>query len=296
MRKSIIITLGLLLSAVLLTVGVMGCSDNTPDNPPPEASPSIPETPELPATIPAAAPANVNVSLSTQSEGIWVSGTGKVTVTPDIALLLLGIEAQEASVGEAQEAASAAMAKVMTALADSGVAEKDIQTQNFRIRQRTNWDNEKQQEVIIGYLVTNDVIAKIRDMSKTGEIIDAVVTAGGDYTRIDDLNFSVEDPADYYDEAREKAVADAKDKAEKIAALSGLFLGKPTYITESSSSSFYNYMSMGMVAPQVPAPVIVTEAASISPGEVEISVNMQVAYEIKKIILGGPGMIPNTGE
>ena len=203
MKKGII-TVSLLL-AVVLTAGVVGCSNGPEEGTPVEPSPAIPETPALPATVPAAAPADVNVSLSTQSEGIWVNGTGKVTVTPDIALLELGIEAQEASVGEAQDSASAAMEQLMAALTASGVAENDIQTQNYRIRQRTRWDDEEQQEVVTGYRVTNDVIAKIRDLDKVGDIIDAVVAAGGDYTRIDDLNFSVEDPTAYYDEAREKA-------------------------------------------------------------------------------------------
>jgi len=149
----------------------------------------------------------VKVSLNNQVEGIWVSGTGKVTVTSDIATLQLGIEAQEASVGEAQAKASEAMDKVMTALTDNGVAEKDIQTRYFRIRQRIRWDEEQQQEVVIGYRVTNEVVAKIRDMDKVSTIIDAVVAAGGEYTRINNLSFSVDDPSAYYDEAREKAMA-----------------------------------------------------------------------------------------
>jgi len=267
------ILISLLVATLLLTVGLLGCNGSTPADTTPEPAP--------PTAAPVAVP-EVNVSLNTQSEGIWVRGTGKVTVTPDIALLLLGIEAQEVSVAEAQASSSVAMEKVMTALASNGVAEKDIQTQNFRIRQRTRWDDEKQEEVVTGYRVTNDVIAKIRDLEKIGDIIDAVVTAGGDYTRIDDLNFSVEDPTTYYDEAREKALDDARGKAEKIADLSGMRLGDPTYITESSSSSFYNYSSYGMAIPApAPAPIIITEAPPISPGEVEISVNMQVAYGIE---------------
>ncbi len=279
MKKGFILT-SLLLAMLLLSASFLGCNGDAPaDATPKPTSPTV-----VPSDAPASAAApEVNVSLNTQSEGIWVSGTGKVTATPDIALLELGIEAQETSVDEAQTSASAAMEKVMTALEDSGVAEKDIQTQNFRISQRTRWDDEQQLEVVTGYRVTNDVVAKIRDLENIGDIIDAVVAAGGDYTRIDDLNFSVEDPTAYYDEAREKAIDDAKDKAEKIANLSGMQLGDPTYISESSSSSFYNYMSYGLGgATATPAaPTIITEAPSISPGEVEISVNMQVAYEIE---------------
>jgi len=204
-----------------------------------------------------------------------------VTVTPDIATLQLGIEAQEASVGEAQDKASEAMDKVMTALTSNGVAEKDVQTQYFRIRQRTRWDEAQQQEVVIGYRVTNQVVAKIRDMEKVSSIIDAVVAAGGDYTRINNLNFSVDDPSAYYDEAREKAMADAKDKAEQIAGLAGMKLGEPTYISESAAGPIYRggvvYEMMVPAPAPAPAPAI---APSISPGEIEISVNMQIAYSI----------------
>lgn len=274
MKKSFILSLSLLLATVLLTVGLLGCSESKPANitPPTVPSPTAP----APATSP-----EVNVALNTQMEGIWVSGTGKVAAAPDIAMLRLGIETQEVSVSEAQAKASEAMDKVMAALTENGVAEKDMQTQNFRIRQRTRWDEEQQQEVVIGYRVSNDVVAKIRDMEKIGDIIDAVVAAGGDYTRIDDLSFSVDDPSVYYDEAREKAVADAKGKAEKIAGLAGVKLGEPTYINESATTPYYGGMGYEMAVPApAPAPIVVAEAPPISLGEVEIRVNMQIAYSI----------------
>jgi len=271
MKRGSILIISLLVVAALLTVGVMGCSNSSPAaTTPPVTAPATAATPE------------VNVSLNTQAEGIWVSGTGKVAVSPDIAILRLGIETQEVTVSEAQAKASEAMDKVKTALIESGVAEKDMQTQNFRIRQRTRWDDEQQQEVVIGYRVTNDVVAKIRDMEKIGDIIDAVVAAGGDYTRIDDLSFSVDEPSTYYDEAREKAMAEAKGKAEKIAGLAGMKLGEPTYINESASTPYLGGMGYEMAVPApIPAPApIIVETPPISPGEIEISVNMQIAYSI----------------
>jgi len=283
MKKGTVVTIGVLLVALLLTIGVASCSDNSPVEPtPPTVVPPTTPTP--------AAPPEVNVSLNTQAEGIWVSGTGKMAVTPDIALLRLGIEAQEASIAEAQAEASEAMDKVKSALTDNGVAEKDIQTQDFRIRQRTRWDDEQQMEVVVGYRVTNDVIAKIRELEKVGDIIDAVVAAGGDYTRIDDLGFTVEDPTAYYDEAREKAMTDAEGKAQKIAGLAGMKLGKPTYINESASTPYLGGMGYEMAIPApAPAPVIIETPPPISPGEVEISINIQVAYEIED---NAPSVVP----
>ena len=284
MKRGFILTLSLILAAVLLTAGLLGCNSGNPTDTTPPAAPA----PAAPTTAPAltaptpAAPAEVSVSLNTQMEGIWVSGTGRVPVAPDIAILRLGIETQEVSVSEAQAKASEAMDKVMAALTESGVAEKDMQTQNFRIRQRTRWDDEQQQEVVVGYRVTNDVVAKIRDMEKIGDIIDAVVAAGGDFTRINDLGFSVEDPSAYYDEAREKAMDDAKGKAEKTAGLAGLQLGEPTYTSESAITPFLGGMGYEMMAAPMPAPALAPVMAPppISPGEVEIIVNMQIAYSI----------------
>jgi len=271
MKRGFILTLSLSLAAVFISAGLFGCgpANSVSTNPPAQATPTL------------STPSEVKVSLNSQVEGIWVSGTGKVTVTPDIATLQLGIEAQEATVGEAQAKALEAMDKVMVALTENGVVEKDIQTRYFRISQRTRWDEVQQQEVVIGYRVTNQVVAKIRDMEKVSTIIDAVVAAGGDYTRINNLNFSVDDPSAYYDEARGKAMADAKDKAGQIASLAGMKLGEPTYISESAVSPVYEGMVYyGLSAPMpVPAPAP-APAPSISPGEIEISVNMQIAYSI----------------
>ena len=218
------------------------------------------------------------INISSQQEGIWVNGTGKVSTVPDIVDLRLGIEAQSASVAEAQTQAAEAMNKVMAALTTNGIAEKDIQTQRFSIRQVTKWDRETEEEVVTGYRVTNTVVAKIRDIDKTGNIIDAVASAGGDLTRIDNISFSVEDPSEYYEEARGKAIADAKDKAEQLAKLAGVKLGKATYVSESTSvPRVYPEIEVEMAAFKA-APA----ATPISPGEAEISLTVQVGYAILK--------------
>ncbi len=218
------------------------------------------------------------INLNSQQEGIWVSGKGEVTVTPDMATLRLGIAAQAATVAEAQSQAAEAMDRVMSALADNGVAKKDIQTRHFSIHQVTKWDRAKEQEIVVGYRVTNMVTAKIREIDKAGSIIDAVAVAGGDLTRIDSIGFSVDDPSAYYEEAREKAMADAKAKAEQLAELSGVRLGKPTYISESSYAPPIIY-PRGVEEASIPAPAPPTP---ITPGEIEISLTVQVIYAILK--------------
>jgi len=249
MKKSWFLVIGLAL--VLTTVLLGGCTPTT--------------TPTLGGIF------------STQQAGIWVTGTGKVTVVPDIATLRLGIEAQEASVAEAQSKATEAMNRVMDALDDNGVVKKDIQTQYFSIQKVTRWDNVKQEEVVIGYRVSNVVTAKIRDIDKAGDIIDAVAEAGGDLTRIDSIAFSVDDPSAYHEEAREKAMAESKDKAKQLANLADVTLGKPTYISESIQAPPPIYPRVMYEGAPIPA-----AAPPISPGEMEISLTVQVAYAILK--------------
>ena len=254
MKKIWLVVIGLAL--ILAVVGVSGCSSD--------------------GAVLSGSNGELKINLNSQQEGVWVSGNGKVMAVPDVAILRLGIEAQEASVAGAQTQAAGAMDSVMAALMGEGVAEKDIQTQYFNIRRVTRWDNVKEQEIVIGYRVTNMVTAKIREIEKTGTIIDAVAVAGGDLIRIDSIGFSVDDPSAYYEEARQKAVADAEAKAKQLAEVAGVKLGKPTYISENVYMPGPIYRQ-DMVEMAAGAPAVETP---ISPGELEISLNVQLAYAI----------------
>ena len=215
------------------------------------------------------------IYVAQQQTGIWVTGRGEVMAVPDLALLSLGIEARAGTVSEAQAQASEVMDKVMEALKDNGVDEKDIQTQRFSIYPITRWDKDAEKEEIIGYRVTNMVLAKIRELDNAGAIIDAVAQAGGDYTRIQDISFTVDDPTPYYEEARTNALEDAKNKAEQMANLTGVKLGRPTYISEGAI--YIPIITRGLYETDAPVPAPVTP---ISPGEMKITLNVQVAYAI----------------
>lgn len=235
--------------------------------------------PSSSAAIQADASGSSTIQVSQQAQGIWVSGTGEVSITPDIAKLKLGVEAQEANVAQALAETSAGMAKVMQSLTDAGIAAKDIQTGYFSINQQYRWDNEKQFNTPIGYQVNNMVTVKIRETGKVGNIIDAVVQAGGDLIRINGINFTVENPAQYYQDARNKAMAAAKGKADDLAKLAGVTLGGPTYIAENAQYT-PNYGSYANYSMSVPAPVMETGSSSISAGETKVTISVQVAYSI----------------
>ena len=216
---------------------------------------------------------------NTQQQGIYVTGEGKVEVTPDIANVQLGIDAQADTVAIAQSQANSAMTKVMAALKTNGVADEDIQTRYFSIQKVTRWDSDTQQEVTIGYRVSNIVSIKIRDIDvnidKVGAIIDAVTLAGGDLTRVDSISFDVDDPIHFYDLAREKAMADANDKAARLAELANVKLGKATYINE------YNASTGTTVPIYAKAEGGASDTTQISAGQLEITLQIQVVYSIR---------------
>jgi uncharacterized protein YggE len=230
-----------------------------------------------PPTISVAAPelgGPFGIIYSQQQVGLWVTGEGKVMVTPDIVLLSLGIEAEASTVAQAQRDAAEAMDGVMKALKSNGVADKDIQTQRFSIYPVRKWIEDEQREIIIGYRVTNMVVAKIRQVDKAGTIIDGVAAAGGDLARIDSIGFTVDDPTPYYEEARSEAIGDAMAKAKQMADSANIKLGKLLYISEGTSS-----------APPVRDLLLKVGAAPsttpISAGELEIQVTVQMVYGIR---------------
>jgi hypothetical protein len=201
---------------------------------------------------------------------ISVVGTGKVSAAPDMVYLRLGVEAEDREVAAAQEIAAETMNKVIAALEERGIADKDIQTKRFSI------DPVRVQRVVVGYRVRNMVEVKIRNVEGVGTIIDVATKAGGDLVRVEGVDFILDNPAPYYQEAREKAVKDAKDKAEQLAHLSGVELGEPVEISEIDEASVPIYrMSYSLERGSVPAP-----ATPISPGELEVEVRINITYTI----------------
>ena len=211
-----------------------------------------------------------------QQVGLSVSGEGKSTAAPDVVLLSLGIEAESKTVARAQQDAAQAMDAVMKALKTNGVADKDIQTQRFSILPVTQWIEDQQRQIITGYRVTNVVIAKIRQIDKAGPVIDAVAEAGGNLTRIDNIDFSIDDPTPNYNEARVKAVEDAMAKAKQMASSANVKLGRLIYMSESTP--YVPPVAIREYSMNAPVPAPTTP---ISPGELEIQVNVQMVYEIQ---------------
>ena len=216
--------------------------------------------------------------------GIWVSGEGKASVEPDIAILSLSVEARGDAVADANAVAVEAMDAVMASLRQNGIAERDIQTRNFNIWPEysselvTNAAGQSfERRAVSGYRVSNELTVKARELDKVGEIINGAIVAGGDSIRFQDLRFTLEDTTALMPDLREKAIADAREKAAHTATVAGVNLGKMFYIAESGAGgpiaeSFADTRVYAMAAASAPA---------ISQGEIEVSLTVRAAFAIE---------------
>ena len=177
---------------------------------------------------------------STQA-GIWVTGTGEVNLSPDIALVRLGVETIAATVTESRNQAATAMDAVTASLRRNNLTDQDIQTTSFNILPEYDYQEmlvngvRTNTRVLTGYRVRNTVVITIRDLDAVGTIIDDVVNAGGDAARVEGIDLSIEDRGAFAAQLREAAVKSAMENARHFASLTGVTLGKLAYISEVGS-------------------------------------------------------------
>jgi uncharacterized protein len=209
---------------------------------------------------------------------ISVSGTGKISAAPDRAEVSMGVLTQGNTAREALAANSEAMASLLETLKQRGIAAKDVQTTQISINPQYSQPRPGQQgdfvPRIVGYQVVNNVRVIERDISKLGTVLDAVVQAGAN--QMHGISFQINEPDKLLDEARKRAMADAKRKAELFAGEAGVVLGAPRTITESG----------GFMPPPQPmyagrAMMAAPSAVPVSGGEQELSVTVHVVYDLK---------------
>jgi uncharacterized protein len=201
--------------------------------------------------------------------GIVVDGHGEIAAPPDLATLSVGVEVTGKTVAEARSAGAEAAANVIASLTRDRIEKKDIQTDNFSIQPR--YEDNKGVQRIVGFTLTNTVSAKIRDLSSLGRVVDDAANAGGDAVRISGITFSIEDPSQVRTSARERAVADARRKAEQLAKLTGVSLASPIAVEEVSFRSPVVSMSRA-AALEVSTP--------FEPGENQVTLDVRVRWGI----------------
>lgn len=219
---------------------------------------------------------------STQQSGIWVTGAGRVSAKPDTGVLSFGVEARETTVAAARTKAAAAMTAALKALKDHKVADKDIQTQQYSIYPIMDYNQIKpggeSAPRIAGYTVTNQATAKIRVLDTFGDVIDAVALAGGNDIRINNVGFIIGNPKPLEAQAREAALQDAMAKARQIAAVTGVKLGAPMFITESGGSPVM--IEKAYARSMAGAPAAADISTPINPGESQVDMQVQMVFAI----------------
>ena len=213
---------------------------------------------------------------SQESGKIHVTGSGSVVAEPDIATLHLGVSVEKETVAEAREEAAAAMTGVIASLKANDIAENDIRTERFSIYPQYDYtDNGR---VLRGYSVNNTVSAKVRDLENLSEVIDDAAEAGGDIVVVNSIQFMIEDPTALQTQARSLAAKDAAAKAQTLAEASGVILGKPVTITETTSGG---RPPIAFAKAEEFAADSARSATPIEAGELTIIVNVTVVYEIE---------------
>jgi uncharacterized protein YggE len=202
-----------------------------------------------------------------QAGTLSVVGTGSVTTTPDTARLSAGVTTQGSTASEAMDANARAMAKVIAALKDAGIASKDLQTEFVSVNPR--YDDAGQ--AITGYSATNSVSAVVRGLSDVGDVIDAAVAAGAN--NVNGPSLARDDQDKLYRDALEKAVANARDKANALASAAGVSLGKIRSLTESPESA-------GPIAYDTFSALKADSGTPIEPGTAETTATVRVVFAI----------------
>lgn len=209
---------------------------------------------------------------------IKVSGEGRATAAPDMAIVQLSVVKDAKTAREALDANNKAMAEVLSALKQGGIAERDLQTSGFAIHPQYHYpqanDGGNQPPELIGYQVVNGVTVRVRDLSNLGEVLDKSVTLG--INQGGGIEFTKDKPDDVITEARKAAVADAIVKAKVLAEAAGVTLGRLIEISEQASRPEPVPMVRTM------AKEFAADAVPIATGENAYNVTVNVTFAIEQ--------------
>jgi len=218
------------------------------------------------------AAAQTSTTSNPPNRTITVVGTGKAAGSPDVAEINIGVETRSESVQQAAADNTAQMNKILEAIKKLGIADKDIRTSNYSVYGQRVPDvkADGSAEGPVVYHVNNQLNVTVRDLTRLGDVLDQAVAAGAN--NVYGIGFRVADPSKLEADARTKAVADAKARAESLATLTGVQVGDVLSISEVIGGS-------GIVAYETARGM--GAATPIQPGELEVSLSVQVTYAIR---------------
>jgi hypothetical protein len=255
--KTLLISTVLLLAVLLSACGPAAMSSVT------DAARAV-----LPAS---AAPQAAQAALRT----LTVSGTGKISLQPDIAYIYVGVHTEKPGAAEAVAENNTKTQKLIDALKAAGVAANDIQTSSFSIYQNNQYGPDGK-PTSSNYAVDNTVNLTVRKLTQLGDLLDAAVKAGAN--NVNSIQFDVADKTKALSAARTAAVKTANTQAAELATAAGVSLGSIQSIQYSDATPSPIFQGKGMGGGGSTAADI---AVPINPGQMDITVSVTIAYEIK---------------
>ena len=204
-----------------------------------------------------------------------INATGEVTRVPDLAVISAGVVSRAATASAALRDTAAKMDRVLAALRRAGVESRDVQTTSVSLSPEYRYPRDQAPQ-LTGYTASNTVTVRFRDLDKTGKILDALVAEGAN--QINGPNLVVDKPEAALDEARARAVAIGRARAEMYARALGLRLARIVSVNETGG--YY-------APPPPPAPVMMearmasAPATKIEPGEQKLQVNLAMVFELQ---------------
>lgn len=213
-------------------------------------------------------------SIPNQRNTISIDGEGKVTAKPTLGQINVGLYTEGQEVPTVQEENSRKINAMVAAMKDLGVSEADLQTNNYNIAPKYEYKDGTQR--VIGYTVSQNIEVKVRDLSKVGAVLSRIGQLGAN--QVNGVNFTIDDPSSLKQEARRKALEDARSKANELAKALGVDIARVITFSESGATPpspmpFYRAEGMAVSA----API----APDIQTGSLDVTSHVSVTYEIR---------------
>ena len=207
---------------------------------------------------------------------VWVSAEGKVTVSPDIAKVSFSVVSEGADPRQLADDNNRKMEAAIKVAEGNGVKDDDVKTTQYNLYPRYEYDEKSRKTFISGYVLTQTVLVKIRDLDKVAEILSGLPETG--INQIGQVSFEIDDPEKFLREARQKAFAKAGEKAGEMAAQNGVRLGKIITFSEYAAAPGPKYYEGAMGGGEAD---FMRTAPPIQPGTEELTAQVSIQYEVR---------------
>jgi uncharacterized protein len=227
----------------------------------------------------ALAPLPARAQNQDQAPTVLVRGEAEVEVAPDLARIQLGVVAQAEEASQAQQLVSEAAERVLAALSEEGIAERDVRTTGINLYpvydHRPRPDGEEGAPRVLGYRAGNSVSVRLTDLAKVGTVIDRAIAAGA--TNVDSLELTVGDESVARQAALRGAVTDAAGKAAAIAEGLGGSVGPVVEVQEGGASVTPMFLEAGATMMRSQAAV----STPVAEGTVTVRAQITVRYRLR---------------